>query len=66
MISTLPAKVNVTGLGFKLSGSICDVQSWFEVDGCWLCFVKEIVSVFATIWRKNRHGFFWPHAGELS
>ena len=46
------SRAGVTGVGFKLIGAISNLQSEFEVEGCWLCFVKEIAAVFA-VWRKN-------------
>ena len=52
-----------TGVGFMLYGAVRSMQSEFELEGCRLCFVKEI----ALHWNLQQFGTTIPvHIAEMS
>ena len=42
-------RAGVTGVDYNLIEAISNLQSKFEVEGCWLCFVREIAPIFAIV-----------------
>ena len=40
-------------VGIMLIGAVESLQSQFEVKGSCMCFVKQIASQLAAVWKKN-------------